>query len=304
MIKIIFMLSVLLFYPVKSNAQEQFAVGNIWTYSKSSSFANNVAYAGNSSYDSIFSLIHIEISSASKLGDTSIQFTAVIADTIFESKFKYSGDTVKSQSVVIDTVNCVTNGKSITYLKHSAVDTAWSKDCLLFLLIPQNALDSISSYAINNIRHELVQSGTDSTYYLKGIGFFYFHYYRFSMLPHASSIDFNEIKLISFNNNPINVYRTPIKYSPYSFQLHSQTLFLINFDNTRNRISATFPSTAKHSRLEIGLFNASGKRIYSAAADVKNGILNIKTLGFPAGKYFLSIYDNNNTWASSFVLTK
>ena len=75
--------------------------------------------------------------------------------------------------------------------------------------------------------------------------------------------------------------------------------------NTKNHISAMLPNEISFSQLKVGLFNVSGKRIYSAVSEARNGILNIPAKGFPTGKYFMSITDENNkTLNSSFVLAK
>ena len=77
----------------------------------------------------------------------------------------------------------------------------------------------------------------------------------------------------------------------------------INVD--KNCISATLPYSISYSQLKIGLFNVSGKQIYSAIARTQNGILNIPAKGFPTGKYFMSITDGNNrTLNSAFVLAR
>jgi hypothetical protein len=79
--------------------------------------------------------------------------------------------------------------------------------------------------------------------------------------------------------------------------------FKINI--AKNCISAILPDVATYSQFKVGLFNISGKQIYSAISTTQNGILNIPAKQFPTGKYFMSITDEKNrTLNSSFVLTR
>jgi hypothetical protein len=74
---------------------------------------------------------------------------------------------------------------------------------------------------------------------------------------------------------------------------------------TNNCISSLIPFSGARRSLKVGLFTIAGKQIYSATTEAHNGILNIPTLGFPAGKYFLSITDGDNkTLNSSIVLMR
>ena len=74
---------------------------------------------------------------------------------------------------------------------------------------------------------------------------------------------------------------------------------------TNNIISAIVPYVSSRGQLKVGLFTLSGKRIYSATARINNGILDIPAVGFPAGRYFLSITDGSDgTRSSAFVLTR
>jgi hypothetical protein len=79
----------------------------------------------------------------------------------------------------------------------------------------------------------------------------------------------------------------------------------LKINMTNNRISAILPFSDDRGALKVGLFTIAGKQIYSATTEAHNGILNVPILGFPAGKYFLSITDGNKrTLNSSFVLTR
>jgi hypothetical protein len=70
-------------------------------------------------------------------------------------------------------------------------------------------------------------------------------------------------------------------------------------------ISAMLPYAISCRQLKVGLFNVAGKRIYSATTGTQNGILKIPAKGFPAGKYLMSITDENKrTLGSSFVLMR
>ena len=74
---------------------------------------------------------------------------------------------------------------------------------------------------------------------------------------------------------------------------------------TKSCISAMLPNTIPRSQLKVGVFNVTGKQIYSTTTGTQNGILNIPAKSFPAGKYFMSITDKNNkTLNSSFVLAR
>jgi hypothetical protein len=84
-----------------------------------------------------------------------------------------------------------------------------------------------------------------------------------------------------------------------------QSIYGLKINLTHNRISTTLPFTVSRSQLKVELFSVSGKRIYSATNSAHNGILTIPSIGFPTGKYVMSIRDENNkTLSSSFVLTR
>jgi hypothetical protein len=79
----------------------------------------------------------------------------------------------------------------------------------------------------------------------------------------------------------------------------------IKINSANNLISAILPYSTSRGLLKVGLFNVSGRRIYSATVETHNGILNIPAGGFPVGKYFLSITDEKNrALNSTFVLTR
>ena len=91
-----------------------------------------------------------------------------------------------------------------------------------------------------------------------------------------------------------------------AFQANAKSyISSLKINITKNIISVILPNVITRSQLKVGIFNISGKRIYSATARSQNGFLNIPAKGFPIGKYFMSITDENNrTLNSSFVLTK
>lgn len=98
------------------------------------------------------------------------------------------------------------------------------------------------------------------------------------------------------------------KANPSSILLQSSAKLKIGglkINIAKNNVSALLPDAIRQGQLKVSLFNVSGKQIYSATTGTQNGILNIPSKGFPTGKYFISIKDENNrTLSSSFVLTR
>ena len=83
------------------------------------------------------------------------------------------------------------------------------------------------------------------------------------------------------------------------------TMSGIKITAANNRISATVPYATTPCQLRVRVYTVAGKLMYSATPRVHNGILNIPAAGFPIGKYFMSITDDNNRMlTSAFVLTK
>jgi hypothetical protein len=79
----------------------------------------------------------------------------------------------------------------------------------------------------------------------------------------------------------------------------------IKINIVKNSISIILPNVTAQSHLKVELFNVSGKQIYSAISGIQNRILNIPAKQFPAGKYFISITDENNkTFNSAFILPR
>jgi hypothetical protein len=79
----------------------------------------------------------------------------------------------------------------------------------------------------------------------------------------------------------------------------------IKINSANNIISAILPYSLSHSQIKVGIFNISGRRIYSSTLETNNGTLKIPAKGFAAGKYFLSMTDEKNrTLNASFVLAR
>jgi photosystem II stability/assembly factor-like uncharacterized protein len=78
--------------------------------------------------------------------------------------------------------------------------------------------------------------------------------------------------------------------------------FKINI--SKNGITVLLPENLNNGAITVGLFTVSGKRIYSAAHQAYNGILNIPLSGLSTGTYLMSITGKNTTLFSSFVVTK
>jgi hypothetical protein len=80
---------------------------------------------------------------------------------------------------------------------------------------------------------------------------------------------------------------------------------MIKIKTAQNHISVILPYMTSPNRFKAGVFTISGIKIYSTTVKALNGILNIPTWGFPMGRYFLSITnDNNRTLNSTFLLTR
>ena len=70
-------------------------------------------------------------------------------------------------------------------------------------------------------------------------------------------------------------------------------------------IQAIVPKSASGNLINVGVFTASGKRVYGAALMAKNGIMTIPLKGLAAGKYFMSASNGPMAELSSpFVVTK
>jgi hypothetical protein len=71
---------------------------------------------------------------------------------------------------------------------------------------------------------------------------------------------------------------------------------------TKTKIVLSLPQS--DGPVTFGLFNTSGRRIYSATHQAHNGILNIPISGLSTGMYLMSIRGSNTTLSSAFVVTK
>jgi hypothetical protein len=97
-------------------------------------------------------------------------------------------------------------------------------------------------------------------------------------------------------NNAGTVFPTDATMPPFGG-------ILVQFEN--NRLSAVLSCGYYRGQLKVGLFTATGKRLYWAAARIQNATLTIPPLALKAGKYFISISDNNShTLSASFILTR
>ena len=106
----------------------------------------------------------------------------------------------------------------------------------------------------------------------------------------------NNGTILTSNADPVRVaFQTNLKSNTNALKINI----------TKSCISAMLPNTTPRSQLKVGVFNVTGKQIYSTTTGTQNGILNIPAKSFPAGKYFMSITDENNrTLNSSFVLAR
>jgi hypothetical protein len=285
---------------------EQFAAGNTWVYSRYSTFVRASAYQGSSIYDTSRSIFHISISAVSNRSDTAAEFTAIVVDTVDSVHLPaYPEENARSQTVAADTVRCLCSGKTITNLDHPGDDTSWAMQCVSLLLVPQNAGDSVSKYEINNKYHAIVENKTDSTYYLKEIGFLYHFDHRFSLEPHNSYEEVHEIKLVSFNNQTVDARKAPVRFISNLKEVFKQTCISTRYDIKRDCINIRMPYSLSNRSIQIEIFLVNGKRCHFPMSMPVDGVLKIPLAVFPAGKYFLSVSDGrNNIWTSSFIWQK
>ena len=112
----------------------------------------------------------------------------------------------------------------------------------------------------------------DSTYNLYSVAYGNLEYV---------AVGSNNTVLTSMSNNASSVLNHTTKPLAGGFK--------ITVEN--NRIVAQVPLTDLREQLNIGLYNLSGKRIYSAPVESHNGVITLPNKVCPPGKYIMSITD-------------
>jgi hypothetical protein len=86
---------------------------------------------------------------------------------------------------------------------------------------------------------------------------------------------------------------------------HRATIAKAQVTVANNRVLISLPNATTAGQLRVEIFTADGKRTYLSNVRINNGILNIPTVGYPSGVYFMSIKEESrSTFLSAFVLRR
>jgi hypothetical protein len=91
-----------------------------------------------------------------------------------------------------------------------------------------------------------------------------------------------------------------IKSNSYRTNITKAQIIVAN-----NRVFVSLPNATTAGQLKVEIFTVAGKRTYSSMVRINNGILNIPTLEFASGIYFMMIKeDSRSVFSSKIVLTR
>jgi hypothetical protein len=108
-------------------------------------------------------------------------------------------------------------------------------------------------------------------------------------IKNLNSVAFGNNKFVAVGNDAILVSQADDSVGIKKFPISRTPDGRIKFTLADNGIVVHMPFSTSSTPAQIELFNCSGKRILKTSVTVQNGILNIPTMGLPAGNYVFGI---------------